>query len=205
MDDRLYFPAVQRNKSCIGDLLETFLPEKGLVLEIASGSGEHAVFFQKRFQGIRWQTSDPEELHRKSISDWIAYDGLTNKMPQPIDIDVEKRPWSLNRDLSQNLIGIICINMIHISPWSCSIALFEESRKILKKDQFLIIYGPFKIHGKHISESNFLFDKALKKQNSSWGVRNLDGLNELASKNGFKHHEYFQMPANNFFLIYHLN
>ena len=100
--------------------------------------------FQKRFPGIIWQTSDPELLHRKSISSWIKYKDLTMKMPQPLEIDVEKIPWKIPFRLIHSLQGIVSINMIHVAQWSCTVALFKESGKLLKKGQFLILYGPFK-------------------------------------------------------------
>jgi len=114
-------------------------------LEIGSGSGEHGVVFQKRFPGIIWQTSDPELVHRKSISSWIEYEDLTKKMPQPLEIDVKKIPWKIPLIFANSLQGIVSINMIHVAEWSCAVALFRESGKLLNKGQFLILYGPFKI------------------------------------------------------------
>ena len=99
MDNRLFFPATQRNRECIGDVLSRII-KKGSVLEIGSGSGEHAVFFQKRFPQIIWQTSDPELVHRKSISSWIEYEGLTKKMPQPLEINVEKNSLEYSKEIS---------------------------------------------------------------------------------------------------------
>ena len=97
MDNRLFFSATQRNRDCIGNVLSRII-KKGSVLEIGSGSGEHGVVFQKRFPRIIWQTSDPELVHRKSISSWIEYEGLTKKMPQPLEIDVEKIPWKIPKE-----------------------------------------------------------------------------------------------------------
>ena len=99
MDERLYFPATERNRSPIEKVLRKYLPQNGFVLEIASGSGEHGVTFQKIFPRITWQTSDPELVHRKSISAWITYKGLEGEMPQPIDIDVEEKPWQLSSEI----------------------------------------------------------------------------------------------------------
>ena len=114
MDNRLFFSATQRNRDCIGNVLSKII-KKGSVLEIGSGSGEHGVFFQKRFPGIIWQTSDPELVHRKSISSWIEYEDLTKKMPQPLEIDVEKIPWQIPLRLAHSLQGIVSINMIHVA------------------------------------------------------------------------------------------
>ena len=170
MDKRLFFPATQRNRDCIGDVLSRII-KKGSVLEIGSGSGEHGVVFQKRFPDIVWQTSDPELVNRKSISSWIEYENLTEKMPQPLEIDVEKIPWKIPLRLAHSLQGIVSINMIHVTHLSCTIALFRESEKILKKRQFLIFYGPFKIGNKHTSESNYFFDNSLKMQNDLWVLK----------------------------------
>jgi len=123
LDERLFFSATQRNRDSIGDVL-TKIINKGSVLEIGSGSGEHGVFFQKRFPEIIWQTSDPDLVHRKSISSWIKYEDLTEKMPQPLDIDVEKIPWKIPLILANSLQGIVSINMIHVAQWSCTVALF---------------------------------------------------------------------------------
>ena len=176
--------------------------KKGSVLEIGSGSGEHAVVFQKRFPRVIWQTSDPELLHRKSISSWIEYEDLTKKMPQPLEIDVEKIPWKIPLRLAHSLQGIVSINMIHVAKWSCTEALFRESGKLLNKGQFLILYGPFKIRNKHTSESNYFFDNLLKMQNDLWGIKNLEEVCDESKKNGFSQESIIKMPSNNFSIIY---
>ena len=202
MDNRLFFPATQRNRDSIREVLSRFLPKKGLILEIGSGSGEHGVLFQKIFPEIIWQSSDPDLTHRNSISSWIDYEELNLKMPQPLDIDVEKTPWEIPSKLLSTLQGIISINMIHISTWNCTKALFNESGKLLKDGQFLMLYGPFKIGNKHISQSNELFDISLKMQNESWGVRDLGEVSEEAKKNDFIEEELIRMQSNNFSVIY---
>ena len=202
MDNRLFFPATQRNKKYIGDILSKILLKKGSVLEIGSGSGEHGIEFQKRFPEITWQTSDPELGHRKSIRSWIDHEKLNNKMPQPLKIDVRESPWKIPTKSIDSLQGIVSFNMIHISPWICTKKLFKESGKLLKISKFLMLYGPFKIENKHISQSNYLFDNSLKKENNDWGVRNLDEVNEEAIINGFKQINLIEMPANNLTVIY---
>ncbi len=202
MDNRLFFPATQRNKKSIHDVLSRIIKKNGSILEIGSGSGEHGVFFQKSFPEIRWQTSDPELIHRKSIYSWIEYEGLNKKMPQPLDLDVEKIPWQIPLKLAHSLQGIVAINMIHIAKWSSTLALFRESGKLLNKGQFLMLYGPFKINNKHTSQSNYFFDSSLKMQNDLWGIRNLEAVSNEAKKNGFIQDSYFNMPANNFSIIY---
>ena len=203
-DYRLNFPATTRNRESIAAVLSNYISPNSLLLEIASGSGEHGVFFQKKFPSITWQTSDPELVHRKSINSWIMHEGLYSKMPKPLDLDVEMRPWSINNRLGALIKGIVCINMIHISPWSCTRSLFEESKKYLDQSNFLMLYGPFLRKEKQTSESNLNFDQSLKIQNPLWGLRNLENVNDIASENGFKLDNVIDMPANNLSVIYRL-
>ena len=202
MDKRLFFSATQRNRDFIGDILSRIIKKDGLILEIGSGSGEHGVVFQKRFPEIIWQTSDPDSLHRKSIVSWIKYEELSKKMPKPLELDVENIPWIIPSKLSQYIQGIVSINMIHVAKWTCTIALFKGAGKLLKKGQFLFLYGPFKIGNKHTSQSNYFFDNSLKMQNDLWGIRNIEEVNEEAKKNGFFQEDIISMPANNFSIIY---
>ena len=141
-------------------------------------------------------------MHRKSISSWIEYEDLTKKMPQPLEINVEKSPWKIPLKLACSLQGVVSINMIHVASWSCTKALFRESGKLLKEGQFLMLYGPFKIGNKHTSQSNYLFDNSLKMKNKSWGIRNLEEVNDEAKKNGFFQEDIISMPANNFSIVY---
>ena len=203
-DFRLNFPATTRNRESIALVLSNYISPNSFILEIASGSGEHGVFFQKKFPSITLQTSDPELVHRKSINSWIMHEGLYSKMPKPLDIDVEMRPWSITNQLGALIKGIVCINMIHISPWSCTRSLFEESKKYLDQCNFLMLYGPFLRKEKQTSESNLNFDQSLKMQNPLWGLRNLENVNDIAFKNGFKLDNVIDMPANNLSVIYRL-
>ena len=202
MDKRLFFSATQRNRDVIGDVLSRIIKKDGLILEIGSGSGEHGVVFQKRFPEIIWQTSDPNLLHRKSIFSWIEYEGLSKKMPKPLELDVENIPWNIPLKLANSLQGIVSINLIHVAKWTCTIALFKEAGKLLNSGQFLILYGPFKIGNKHTSQSNYIFDNSLKMQNEFWGIRNLEEVTHEAKKTGFFQEDIIMMPANNFSIIY---
>ena len=123
-------------------------------------------------------------------------------MPQPLVVDVEKIPWEIPLKLLNSLQGIVSINMIHVAQWTCTIALFKGARKLLKKGQFLILYGPFKIGNKHTSQSNYFFDNSLKIQNNLWGIRNLEEVTDEAKKNGFFREKIVSMPANNFSIIF---
>ena len=202
LDNRLFFSATQRNKDFIGEVLSRIIKKNGSILEIGSGSGEHGVFFQKRFPEITWQTTDPDLLHRKSIISWIEYEKLNKKMPQPLELDVEDTPWKVPLKLARSMQGIVSINMIHVAKWNCTISLFKGAGELLKRGQFLILYGPFKICNKHISQSNYLFDNSLKIQNDCWGIRNLEEVSNEAKKAGFSQEDIIRMPANNFSIIY---
>ena len=201
-DCRLNFPATIRNRESIASVLSNYISPNSLLLEIASGSGEHGVFFQKKFPSITWQTSDPELVHRKSINSWIKHEGLYSKMPEPLDLDVEMRPWPINKSIKSLINGIVCINMIHISPWSCTRSLFEQSKKYLDQSNFLMLYGPFLRKEKQTSESNLNFDQSLKIQNPLWGLRYLNIVNDIAFENGFILDNVIDMPANNLSVIY---
>ena len=204
-DYRLNFPATTRNRDSIAEVLSNYISSNCWFLEIASGSGEHGVFFQKKFPSITWQTSDPKLVHRKSINSWIKHEALYSKMPKPLDIDVEKRPWPITTQLRTLIKGIVCINMIHITPWSCTEAFFEESKTYLDKNHFLLIYGPFFLRETKASQSNVNFDQSLRMQNPKWGLRHLDRVDEVALKNGFNQEKIIAMPANNLSVIYKLS
>ena len=141
-------------------------------------------------------------LHRKSISSWIEHENLSKKMPQPLVLDVRKIPWEIPPKLVHSLQGIVSINMIHVAKWNCTIELFKGAGKLLKKGQFLMLYGPFKIFNKHTSQSNYFFDNSLKMQNYLWGIKNLEEVCDESKKNGFSQEDVIGMPANNFSIIY---
>ena len=205
MDKRLFFPATQRNSNFIGDVLSRIIKKNDLILEIGSGSGEHGVIFQKRFPGLIWQTSDPNLLHRNSINSWIKYEELNEKMPQPLNLDVENIPWKVPLNVAHSLQGIVSINMIHVARWNITKALFKGAAKLLNQGQFILLYGPFKIGNKHTSQSNYSFDNSLKFKNHLWGIRNLEEVTNEAQKNGFSQADFISMPANNFSIVYKKN
>ena len=205
LDNRLNFPATTRNRDAIAEVLKNYISPNSLFLEIASGSGEHGVFFQAKFPSIIWQTSDPELVHRKSINSWIKHERLYLKMPEPLDLDVEMRPWPITKQLKSLIKGIVCINMIHIAPWTCTKALFEESKSFLDQNNFLMLYGPFLRKKLQTCESNLNFDQSLKSRNPLWGLRELEEVNHLALDNGFEQEKVIEMPANNLSVIYRFN
>ena len=201
MDQRLFFPATERNRRPIGDLLSQLLPAAGAVLELASGSGEHAVCFQQRFTNLLWQASDPDPDHRASIDAWIRYQGLSNVMPAALNLDVEERPWPLPQTIGASLNAVVCINLLHISPANCTNAVLEESAVLLPSGAPLIIYGPFMRNGAHTSASNAAFDRSLRERNNQWGLREVSLVTSLAANAGFKIDDVVPMPANNLTLV----
>ena len=194
---RLYFPATVRNRVPIAAALSELLPEQGTVLEIASGSGEHAVTFQRRFPGVVWQASDPDPSHCKSINAWIAHECLSDVMPPALQLDVLDRPWLIPKRTCVELKVVVAINLIHIAPWSCCQSLVEQASEHLPIGGRFILYGPFRRNGFHTSLSNEAFDQSLRERNPSWGVRDLESVETLCSKVGFNNMQFIELPANN--------
>ena len=197
MDQRLVFPATARNRDPIAEALSSWLPSRGTVLEIASGSGEHAVAFQQHFPDLTWQASDCEPAHCASISAWINHCQLAGRMPQPLRLDVLTRPWPLPQPLQRDVAAVVAINLIHIAPWSCCKALIEEASALLHSGHPLVLYGPFQRNGTHTSPSNAAFDASLRQRCPSWGVRHLEEVQSLASACGLRLHACRKLPANN--------
>ncbi len=196
-DPRLWFPATQRNVKPLGDVLAEELPPTGLVLEIASGSGEHAVAFQRRFPSLQWQASDPDPVHRASIDGWSKTSGLDNRMPAALNLDVRAQPWSIPAAPS----AIVCVNLLHISPRDCSESLVQGASRLLAPGRPLLIYGPFRRDGAHTSQSNAQFDASLKAQNPQWGIRDLEWIEELGAQHQIPLQASRLMPANNLTLV----
>ena len=201
MDQRLFFPATERNREPIGNLLSQLLPASGAVLELASGSGEHAVCFQQRFPHLHWQASDPDPDHRASINAWIRHQGLDGVMPKALDLDVQQRPWALPSSLEHNLCAMVCINLLHISASVCTEALVLEASQRLPCDGLLIIYGPFRRAGVQTSASNAAFDASLRQRNPSWGLRDVAWIEALIKPLPFDQIDCRTMPANNLTLV----
>ena len=194
-DERLIFPATQRNRIPIGDVLSQQLPSKGLILEIASGSGEHGVTFQKRFPELTWQCSDPDPEHCRSIDSWIRHEQLTRKMPAALQLDVRDTGWL--KQLTEPAQAVVAINLLHISDWNCTTALFTQSAAVLPSGGTLCVYGPFSVDGHHISESNRSFDTSLRQRNPDWGVRDQTSVLKQACTAGLTLQNITLMPANN--------
>jgi hypothetical protein len=195
-DQRLFSAAAARNRGPILDVLRDVLPMAGLVLEVASGSGEHAVHFATHLPMLTFAPSDPDPKARESVAAWIASAGLVN-MRAPLALDAASPPWPIDR-----ADAIICINMVHISPWAATEGLFGNASPILPAGAPLYLYGPYKRGGAHTAPSNAAFDAGLRAQNPAWGVRDLEAVADLGRRAGFEGPEVVDMPANNFSLIF---
>jgi SAM-dependent methyltransferase len=200
VDARRFAPATQRNREPILAVLRRVLPKTGSVLEIASGSGEHAVFFAEQLPGLVFQPSDPDPEHRESIAAWRAQAGLAN-LRAPIALDVTAPDWEGAAGIPRALAAILCINMIHISPWPAALGLLRGAARALRADGVLYLYGPYRREGRHTAESNAAFDRSLRGQNPEWGVRDLESVVGAAEAEGFALAEVAAMPANNLSLI----
>jgi SAM-dependent methyltransferase len=173
-------PAAGRNRDAVLAVLQRVMPLTGTILEIASGTGQHAVFFAEALPDIQWLPSDPDTASRASIDAWRAHSGLKNVAPA-IALDVHAEPWPV----PDTLDGVVCINMIHIAPWSAAQALFSNVTRHLPPGGTLFLYGPYKQGGEHTAPGNEAFDAQLRATNPEWGVRNLDDVTALAASHGF--------------------
>jgi hypothetical protein len=197
-DARLIAPATARNREPIASVLRRHLPPSGLVLEIASGSGEHVVHFATtQSAGLRFQPSDLDAGARASIDAWVELSGVTNVLPA-ITLDAAAKTWPLQR-----ADAVICINMIHIAPWDAAIGLVRGAPALLPVGGLLYLYGPFRRNGRHTAPSNETFDRTLHDRDPSWGVRDLKDVVNLALLHGFSQPIIEEMPANNLSVIFH--
>ncbi|MFL5305795.1 MAG: DUF938 domain-containing protein [Polyangia bacterium] len=192
----LHAAATERNRGPILDVLRSVLPASGLVLEIASGTGQHAAFFAPAFPALPWQPSDTSEGMLASIRAWTGVATAGNLAP-PVLLDVEREPWPV-----ANADAIVNINMLHIAPWSAAEALFRGAAQRLPASGVLFLYGPFKRDGQHTAESNQRFDERLRAEDPRWGVRDVGEVQALASSVGFGAAEIIPMPANNLSLVF---
>ncbi len=197
MDRRLFSPATARNRLPILSAMQRVFPAEGRVLEIASGSGEHAMFFARAMPGLEWQPSDPSAEARASIADWIAHEGPAN-VKAPLDIDVRAPDWGVAGPLD----AVVAINMIHYSPWEATAALFAGAARLLRAGGIVFLYGPYRRGGKHTAPSNESFEAWLKARDKSFGVRDLDDVGREAARHGFSLREVVEMPANNLSLVF---
>lgn len=196
MSDVLFSPAAARNVAPIADVLRRVLPPSGLVLEIASGSGQHAVHMAEALPALEWQPSDVDEAARRSIVAHTRDLGLSN-IRSPLAIDASRQPWPVVQ-----ADAIVAINMIHIAPWDATTGLMAGAGTILAEGGILYLYGPFREGGAHTAPSNAAFDDSLRARNVSWGVRDIEAVVAAADAHGLHLAERVSMPANNLSLIF---
>lgn len=201
MDARQYAPATQRNKEPILEVLSQNLGSPASILEIASGTGEHAIFFAASNRGWHWLPSDINPQARESIIAWKNSAPDATNLALPLAIDVTKSNW-IEAVGDRKFDGLININMIHISPWEACLGLFDGAKEILSPGGILYLYGPFKRENQHTSTSNEQFDRSLRDRNPSWGVRDLETVVETAAQANFQLKEVIKMPANNLSVIF---
>ena len=199
-DARKSAPATARNREPIFEVLRPLLPERGFVLEIASGTGEHITgLAQASGSAVIFQPSDPDDDARRSVDAWTREHALANVRPA-IVLDAAAETWPVARaDL------VFCINMIHISPWPATEGLFRGAAGVLPSGGVLFTYGPYRRGGAHTSPGNASFDHDLRRSNPAWGIRDVEVVAELASECGFAAPEIVEMPANNLSLVIRRN
>ena len=195
-DARLHAPATARTREPILAVLRQHLPAHGLVLEVASGSGEHVVHIAQAFPGLDFQPSDPDRQARASIDAWRAEANLQNIRPA-LALDAAAETWPIS-----TADAVVCINMIHIAPWEAAVGLVRGAAALLRADCMLYLYGPFRRDGAHTAPSNAAFDRSLRARDASWGVRDLEAVAALARAPGFAAPIVEAMPANNLSLIF---
>jgi SAM-dependent methyltransferase len=189
-------PSFLRNRDPILSVLRRVLPHTGTVLEVASGSGEHAVYFATALRDLTWQPSDADETALRSIAARRAAAELPNLQP-PLELDAASESWPIAR-----ADAVIAINMIHISPWRATVGLISGARRVLGSGGLLYLSGPFEENGRHTAPSNAAFDESLRGRNPEWGFRDLTQVVELARSYGLALVGRIDMPANNLSVIF---
>jgi SAM-dependent methyltransferase len=195
-DGRLASPSAARNREPIAEVLAQVLPQSGLVLEVGSGTGEHAVHFARVMPHLTWQPSEQDADCLRSISAWVTFEALPNVRP-PLHLDIADERWAI-----EGADAVVSMNLIHIAPWSVTEALLRAVTRILRSGGLLCLYGPFRVGGKHTSASNRAFDAQLQAANPEWGVRDLDEVSNEARAVDLELARTFEMPANNKIVVF---
>ena len=199
-EDRLFSPSAARNRDVIRDAFQSAMPASGVILEIGSGTGEHAVHICTQNRDFDWRPSDPDAASRRSIAAWTAHLGLSNISP-PLDLDVTNEGWT--DALAAPIDGVASINMIHIAPFDAAQGLISGAGALLRTGGKLFLYGPFSRNGVHTAASNADFDASLKSRDPRWGVRDIENdLMPLAATASLSLARVIEMPANNLSLIW---
>ena len=195
-DGRWQAGPAERNKAAILEVLQRVLPRAGLVLEIASGTGQHVVHFAAALPALIWQPSDADPEFRASVALWIRHEGLSN-VREPLALDVRELPWPAAR-----ADAVVCINMIHVAPWAATAALFRGAAPILPAGGIVYLSGPYRRFGRHTAPSNEEFDAQLRAQDPEWGLRDVEDVERAARAEGIELAETIAMPSNNFSLVF---
>jgi SAM-dependent methyltransferase len=195
-DPRQHAPATLRNREPILAVLREELPDAGLVLEVASGTGEHAVHFARALPGLRWQPSDPSLDALDSIAAWREAEGSLYLLA-PLELDAARSDWPL-----ASADAIVCINMIHISPWDATEGLMRGAARLLSAGAPLCLYGPYRRARYPLEPSNAAFDESLKARDPRWGLRELDDVAACAAAQGLLLAKVMEMPANNLMVVF---
>ncbi|HZF28361.1 MAG TPA: DUF938 domain-containing protein [Gammaproteobacteria bacterium] len=189
-------PAAERNKQPILEVLTRVLPPRGTVLEIASGTGQHAVHFARALATLTWQPTEPDAALRAALAARISAAALPNlRAPEPFDVLADAAP-------AVDPVAIVCINMIHIAPWTATAGLFRHTARLLPAGAPVVLYGPYKLDGRHTAPSNEAFDASLRARDARWGVRDLADVRAVGAAHGFDFRELVPMPANNFIVLF---
>lgn len=188
-------PATERNRDVIAQTLARVLPTEGLILEVASGTGEHVVHFAKMFPALTWQPSDPDPIALASINAWRADSKVPNVRPAML-LDASA-DWPIAQ-----ADAVVCINMTHISPWAATVGLLRNAARLLPQSAVLFIYGPYNQRDVPLADSNAAFDAALRQQNALWGLRFVEDIAAEAHVSGLHLDSVIDMPANNLSLIF---
>lgn len=218
-DLRQYAPATARNRQPILEVLKQVLPRKhstentaavSTILEISSGTGEHAAYFAPCLSGWYWLPSEPQATGRASIQAWGKAMPTANLLLPPLDLDVSIHPWPVEKDEVQERLAslnapvraIVNINMIHIAPWAMCEHLMAGAQRVLSESDILYLYGPYKREGRHTAPSNEAFDETLRSRNAGWGIRDLESVVDVAAQHGLQLSEVIEMPANNLSVVF---
>jgi SAM-dependent methyltransferase len=194
-DERRFAPATERNRDAIADVLRRVLPPHGRVLEVASGSGEHVVHFARIFPHLEWQPSDPDVEALASIRAWRDEAGLTN-VAEPLRLDAAA-DWPV-----MEMDAVLCVNMVHISPWAATVGLMRGAGQRLPPGGPLVLYGPYRRSGVATAPSNEAFDISLKSRNPDWGLRDVEAVQAEARLHGLRFETLVEMPANNLTIVF---
>lgn len=195
-EDRRSAPAALRNRNLIADVLADWLPPRGLVLELASGTGEHAAHFAERFPDLEWQPSDHDGRALASIKAWRDAAGVPNLHP-PLRLDASAAVWPVER-----ADALLSINMVHISTWSAVLGLLDGAARLLAPGAPLILYGPWIEAGVETAPSNLAFDEDLRARDPAWGLREVETFAADADNRGLTMVDRRSMPANNLMLLF---